>query len=72
MSSYTYEEVRDYVMRLDLEDQLELFKFLANILLPKVKIEAQHSLLELEGLGQEIWEGVDAQQYINEERDSWR
>lgn len=72
MSSYTYEEVRDYVMRLDPEDQLELFKFLANILLPKVKIEAQHSLLELEGLGQEIWEGVDAQQYINEERDSWR
>ena len=72
MSSYTCEEVRDHVIRLDPEDQLELFKFLANILLPQVKIETQHSLLELEGLGQEIWEGVDAQQYINEERDSWR
>lgn len=30
------------------------------------------SLLELRGLGQELWEGVDAQIYVNEERDSWR
>lgn len=72
MSNYTYEEVCDYVIHLAPEDQLELFKFLANILLPQVRIETQHSLLELEGLGQEIWEGVDAQQYIKEERDSWR
>lgn len=26
------------------------------------------SLLELEGLGAEIWEGVDAQEYVNELR----
>jgi len=30
------------------------------------------SLLELRGLGQEIWDGVDAQVYVNEERNSWR
>ena len=26
---------------------------------------------ELQGLGREIWEGVDAQEYVNRERDEW-
>jgi hypothetical protein len=33
--------------------------------------ESEHSLLELEGLGAEIWQRVDAQQYVNELRDEW-
>lgn len=30
-----------------------------------------HSLLELEGLGAEIWEGIDAQEYVNQLRSEW-
>jgi len=30
-----------------------------------------HSILELHGLGAEIWQGIDAQQYVNELRDEW-
>lgn len=33
--------------------------------------EPQHSIMELEGLGKEIWQGVDAQEYVNRERASW-
>ena len=29
------------------------------------------SVFELEGLGKELWQGVDAQEYVNRERDSW-
>ncbi len=29
------------------------------------------SILELEGLGKEIWEGVDPRKYIDELRDEW-
>jgi signal transduction histidine kinase len=29
------------------------------------------SLLELEGLGAEIWEGIDAQEYVNDLRKEW-
>jgi hypothetical protein len=36
-----------------------------------VSDEPEHSLLELEGLGAEIWQGIDAQQYVNEQRDEW-
>jgi hypothetical protein len=27
--------------------------------------------MELEGLGKEAWQTIDAQEYINQERDSW-
>ena len=29
------------------------------------------SLMELEGLGAELWEGVDAQEHVNELRAEW-
>jgi plasmid stability protein len=29
------------------------------------------SILELEGLGKELWEGIDAAEYVRRERDSW-
>jgi hypothetical protein len=32
---------------------------------------AKHNLLELAGLGAEIWEGIDAQAYINQLRSEW-
>jgi len=31
----------------------------------------RRSLMELEGLGKEIWEGVDVEAYVNELRDEW-
>ncbi len=31
----------------------------------------RHSILELEGLGAEIWEGIDPDEYVAKERDSW-
>lgn len=30
-----------------------------------------HSLRELKGMGKEIWAGIDAQAYVNKERDGW-
>ena len=31
----------------------------------------KRSLLELEGLGKEIWKGIDAHEYVNELRNEW-
>lgn len=31
----------------------------------------KHSILELEGLGAEIWAGIDAQKYIDDTRNEW-
>lgn len=32
---------------------------------------SRHSVTELRGLGKEIWQGQDAQEYVDQERDSW-
>lgn len=29
----------------------------------------RHKMTEFEGLGKEIWEGIDPQEYVNQERD---
>ena len=31
----------------------------------------EHSILELQGLGKDLWAGIDAQEYVDEERSSW-
>jgi len=31
----------------------------------------KHSLSELDGLGAEIWQGIDAQEYVNQLRSEW-
>ncbi len=33
--------------------------------------QPKRSILELSGLGKEIWNGIDAGEYVNQERDSW-
>ncbi len=30
-----------------------------------------YSIMELHGLGAEIWEGIDVQEYVNKLRDEW-
>ena len=31
----------------------------------------KRNILELEGVGAEIWRGIDAQKYVNQLRDEW-
>jgi len=33
--------------------------------------KVKHSIMELEGLGADIWKSVDAQEYVAKERNSW-
>jgi len=31
----------------------------------------RRSITELRGLGKDVWQGIDAQEYVNQERDAW-
>lgn len=42
-----------------------------SVLLLAPERASSRSILELEGLGKEVWEGVDARRYIDELRDEW-
>ena len=34
-------------------------------------IEKKRDILELKGLGKEIWKDIEPQEYVNKERESW-
>ena len=72
MSTTTYYDVLDRAQHLNPVDQLRLLEDLAALVRRQVTTRAQRSILELQGLGKEIWRGLDALEYIDQERASWR
>lgn len=67
----TYNNVLGLAQRLDSLEQLRLLEALATLIRHRIAVQSRRSLLELQGLGKEIWQGIDAQAYVNRERASW-
>ncbi len=66
----TYYEALTRVQHLTPADQLRLLEELASLVRRQIA-QPRRSILELRGLGKEIWQSVDAQQYVEQERASW-
>jgi hypothetical protein len=71
MAASTYQNALQMAESLPLEDQQRLIRDLACRAAKAASPEPKHSIMEFCGLGAEIWEGIDAQQYVNRERASW-
>ena len=74
MSTNAYNEILNQFQRLTPDEQFQLLKDLIAILLAKnsqATAKPLHSIMEFEGLGKEIWEGIDVEEYIRQERASW-
>lgn len=56
-----------------LSERLRLLAMIAQDLAAETKEEGKpkRSIMELHGLGAEIWQGIDAQEYVNELRKEW-
>jgi len=70
----TLEQLYDqHIKVLSKSEQLRLISLISQRLAKKRKSakRKQRSLMELEGLGAEIWQGIDAQEYVNQMRDEW-
>ena len=67
----TYEHVLRNVESLSRAEQLRLISKLAENLRVEAAPETRTSILDLQGLGKEIWQGTDAQDYVDRERESW-
>ncbi len=72
MAATTYKEVLILARQLDVSDRIRLLKALLASIGTEVNPEgSQRSILELKGLGREIWQDIDVDKYIQEERASW-
>jgi len=73
----TLQDIMKEAETLSAEERRTLIKMLVDTL-PDSQIPTElesprkkRSLLELAGLGVEIWEGIDAQEYVNQLRSEW-
>ena len=68
-----YQELLQQAKRLTPEEQLKLVEDLSILIRQQLKMtpKPKRSILEVRGLGKEIWGNIDAQEYVNQERDSW-
>jgi hypothetical protein len=55
---------------LSLQERRELIRLLNDTVADEANTQ-EHSILELAGLGAEIWEGIDPQEYIRQLRSEW-
>lgn len=66
-----YDEVLNGIQKLSPEEQTRLLEELALRVRARGGVQKRRNLLELQGLGKEIWKGVDVQEYLDQERRSW-
>lgn len=71
MTVREYNELLESVTLLSQQEKVDLLAEIANQLRTESRKGRMRSIMELEGLGKEIWAGIDAQEYVNQERDSW-
>lgn len=69
-TTVTYDDVLSRAQHLTLAEQIRLLEELAAST-QRITSQTRPSILELQGLGKEIWQDIDAQRYIEQERASW-
>lgn len=68
----TVEEIyKQYIKPLPSVEKLRLIAKVSEDLAQTETKREKRNLMELEGLGAEIWEGIDAQKYVDEMRHEW-
>jgi hypothetical protein len=74
MAAKNIEEIYEqHIKPLSTVDRLRLVELIAHGLVGTVDcgVPRSRSLLKLEGLGEEIWRGIDPQVYVTELRKEW-
>jgi hypothetical protein len=71
-TSISYSDYIKGIDSLDIDEQLTLLEIISSKIKNNIrKRRNKRSILNLEGLGAGIWNGIDAQAYIRQERSSW-
>ncbi len=67
----TVYRVMTEIRRLTPQEQLDLLEEIAALLRAALPVHPTRNILELQGLGASLWQGVRAQEYVAQERAAW-
>lgn len=71
MPTASYQNILQMATSLSAEEQFRLIQELTVRAGKSTPSSKKSSILELRGLGQEIWRQIDALEYVDRERSSW-
>jgi hypothetical protein len=71
MTDSNVRRIYSEVASLAIEDKMALLSKLISEVSAVVSASEGRSIYALKSLGKEVWEGVDAQEYVDTERASW-
>lgn len=67
----TVANIMEQARTLSIQERKLLVKLLVDTLDAPELASPSHRITELRGLGKEMWEGIDAQEYVNQLRSEW-
>jgi hypothetical protein len=71
MTDINAERIYKEISQLTDNEKITLLSKLMWEICADIRREQKCNIYDLKGLGKEIWEGIDAQEYVNKERESW-
>ncbi len=71
MQATRHKKILEEVEKLNHAEQLRLLEQIAVLIRNKTTIKTTRSILEIQGMGKDVWKNIDAQKYVDKERDSW-
>ncbi|WP_045214009.1 hypothetical protein [Desulfonatronovibrio magnus] len=72
METQRYEQILSDIQTLPLSEQLLLLEQTASLVRNKATtVSKPRSIMELKGMGKDLWKDIDVDKYITEERASW-
>jgi len=54
------------------QDHRSIAQEVVHVLTQYLRASPRHSIMELQGLGKEVWKGIRVDRYLKAERDAWR
>ncbi|MFP4348368.1 MAG: hypothetical protein ACOC23_01270 [Thermodesulfobacteriota bacterium] len=71
MISPRVQDIHKKIITLSPREKLALLSKLLPEVSREINKQGKRDIFDLKGLGKEIWKGVDAQEYVDKERDAW-
>ena len=69
--SISYNDYLRGINFLNIDEQLTLLEIISARLKKSIGQKKKSSIMQLEGLGANLWKGIDAHDYVQKERESW-
>lgn len=71
MQATRHKKILEEVKKLNQAEQLRLLEQIAVLIRNKTTTKTRRSILEIQGMGKDVWKNIDPQKYVDKERDSW-